>query len=305
MSWQDCMAPDCLEMAAASIDLVIKGRSKDLGGLVVARVLPSARRRLVGPFIFFDHFGPAEFPAGQGIDVRPHPHIGIATVTYLFEGEIMHRDSLGHEQPIRPGAVNWMTAGSGIVHSERTGDKERARDARLHGIQSWIALPRAREEAEPNFFHHSAKSLPVTARDGVRMTLVAGTAYGQESPVAVFSPTFYLDVDMEPGSSATLPEEHEERALYVVSGIVAVGSELLQSGEMAVFKPGGAVPFGAQASTRVMLLGGAAIEGERHIWWNFVSSSRERLERAKADWREGRFDPVPGDDEFIPLPEGF
>ena len=304
MSWQDCMEPDCQEMAAASIDLVIRGRSKDLGGLTVARVLPSARRRLVGPFIFFDHFGPAAYPAGQGIDVRPHPHIGLATVTYLFEGEIMHRDSLGFEQPIRPGAVNWMTAGRGIVHSERSGDEERARDTGLHGLQIWMALPEEHEETEPSFSHHPAETLPVIEKDGVRMTLIAGSAFGEVSPVAVFSPTLYLDIDMAPDSSAVVPDDHEERALYVVSGIVSVGNETFQSGEMVIFKPGGAVPFGAQSAARVVILGGAPIEGGRHMWWNFVSSSKERLEQAKADWREGRFAPVPGDDEFIPLSEG-
>ena len=285
------------------VELTIEPRSRDLGGFSVRRILPYAKRRLVGPMIFLDEMGPAEFPAGAGIDVRPHPHIGLATVTYLFEGEIMHRDSLGVVQPIQPGAVNWMTAGRGIVHSERSGDEERARDARLHGMQSWIALPKAHEEAEPSFTHTPTADLPEIERPGVWMRLIAGTAYGATSPVRTFSPMFYLAAEMPAGSSLTLPSEYEERAVHVASGAVSVAGQDLEVGRMAVFAAGAEITLRAESESRVMLLGGASMDGERHIWWNFVSSSKDRIEQAKSDWKDGRFDPVPGETEFIPLPE--
>ena len=306
MSHQPCHEPDCTERAgeaAGQVALVIEPRARDLGGFSVRRILPVARRRMVGPFVFFDHMGPAAFPAGEGIDVRPHPHIGLATVTYLFEGEILHRDSLGIVQPIRPGAVNWMTAGRGIVHSERSGPEERARDARLHGIQSWVALPRGDEETAPAFHHHPAETLPVVERDGAHMTLIAGTAYGANSPVATFSPTFYLDAVLEAGAAIDLPAEHEERAVYVVEGGVTLAGEDLAAGRMAVLAPGGAPRITAKEASRLMLLGGAPMDGRRTIWWNFVSSSKDRIEQAKADWTAGRFPEVPGETEFIPLPE--
>ena len=285
------------------VDLVIEPRSRDLGGFSVRRILPYAKRRLVGPVIFLDEMGPAEFPAGSGIDVRPHPHIGLATVTYLFEGEIMHRDSLGVVQPIRPGAVNWMTAGRGIVHSERTGEEERARDTRLHGMQSWIALPQAEEETEPSFTHTPTAELPEIERPGVWMRLIAGSAYGATSPVKVFSEMFYLHAEMTAGASLSLPDEHAERALYLVSGRLAIAGKSYAPNTMVVFREGEPVELLATAGSRVMLLGGAPIDGQRHIWWNFVSSSPERLEQAKADWKAGHFPKVPGEDEFIPLPE--
>ncbi|WP_282605376.1 pirin family protein [Pelagibius sp. Alg239-R121] len=286
------------------VSLIIEPRAKDVGGFGVRRVLPHARCRTVGPFIFFDHMGPVDFPPGQGIDVRPHPHIGLATVTYLFEGEIFHRDSLGVEQAIRPGAVNWMNAGRGIVHSERTGDEERAKTSRLNGIQSWIALPLSHEECEPSFHHHPADSLPIIKGRGVRMCLIAGSAYGKRAPVETPSEMFYLDAVLSPGAELILPDEYEERAIYVVEGAVRLdGGTEIGEGKMAVFHPSVEVGLSAQEAARVMLLGGRPLDGKRHLWWNFVASTPERLERAKADWKNRCFDPVPGDHEFIPLPE--
>jgi hypothetical protein len=285
------------------VDLVIEPRLRDLGGFAVRRILPYAKRRMVGPFIFLDEFGPVELPAGQGIDVRPHPHIGLSTVTYLFDGEIMHRDSLGVSQAIRPGAVNWMTAGRGIVHSERSGDGERARDKTLHGMQSWVALPLAQEEVEPSFIHHAVDSLPVIEDDGLWMRLVAGRAYGQAAPVAVSSDLFYLHAEIRAGAGLALPDDHAERAVYVVSGAVELGGTSYGPATLAVLKPGMPARLTAIDASRIMLLGGAPLEGRRHIWWNFVSSTPERIEQAKADWQAGHFAMVPGDDEFIPLPE--
>jgi len=282
---------------------VIEPGTRDLGGFSVRRVLPVPRQRSVGPFIFFDEMGPATFAAGEGIDVRPHPHIGLATLTYLFEGEIMHRDSLGVVQAIRPGAVNWMTAGRGIVHSERTGPDERARESRLHGIQSWIALPRDHEEDEPAFIHHPAAALPVLDRKGVRMRLMAGEAYGQRAPVATLSGMFYLDVELAAGARLQLPNEFPERAVYLVAGGVAIDDQIYASGRMLVLNAGHDVELVAQEEARLILLGGEALDGPRHLWWNLVSSRPERVEQAKAEWKAGRFEPVPGDPEFIPLPE--
>ncbi len=288
---------------AEAITRVIDPRSRDLGGFEVRRILPIAKQRMVGPFVFYDHLGPAVFQAGKGIDVRPHPHIGLATVTYLFEGELMHRDSLGFAQQIRPGDVNWMTAGRGIVHSERSSPDARDRDLTLHAIQSWVALPQSHEETEPSFHHHGGETLPSLEIDGVRLRLIAGSAYGETSPVKVFSPTFYLAAEMPAGSRLTLPSEHEERAVHVADGVVSVQGQTLSVGQMAVFVAGAEITVQAEAESLVMLLGGAAMDGERHIWWNFVSSSKDRIEQAKADWKEGRFDAVPGESEFIPLPE--
>ncbi len=286
------------------VSLIIEPRAKDVGGFDVRRVLPFRNRRTVGPFIFFDHMGPVDLPSGQGIDVRPHPHIGLATVTYLFEGEIFHRDSLGVEQAIQPGAVNWMVAGRGIVHSERTAPEERARAGRLNGIQSWIALPLSHEESEPSFQHHPADSLPVIEGEGVRMCLIAGAAYGKRSPVETPSEMFYLDAQLSDDAELVLPDAYEERALYVAEGEVQLSDgSLIKEGTMAVFEPSVNVGLSAREKTRVMLLGGAPLDGKRHLWWNFVASTPERLEQAKADWKNGRFDKVPGDDEFIPLPE--
>jgi redox-sensitive bicupin YhaK (pirin superfamily) len=288
------------------IALVIEARPRDLGGFGVRRALPSVGRRMVGPFIFFDHIGPSEMPPGQGIDVRPHPHIALATVTYLFAGEMDHRDSLGSHQTIKPGDVNWMLAGRGIAHSERTGPEARRRGGPLHGIQSWVALPTADEENAPRFDHHPAATIPHVARPGAALQIVAGTAYGARSPVAVCSPTLYVAATLEAGATLPLPDEHPERAIYVVEGEVEVraGDRRLAPGAMAVFHAG-AAEVRALAPSRFVLIGGAPVDGERHIWWNFVASSPERIERAKSDWKEGRFGIVPGDErEFIPLPEG-
>ena len=284
------------------VELVIEPRARDLGGFEVRRVLPYAQRRMVGPFVFFDHLGPATFPPGKGIDVRPHPHIGLATVTYLFEGEMMHRDSVGAVQNIMPGDVNWMTAGRGIVHSERTATEARARGFSIHGIQLWVALPVEDEESEPSFHHHGKDELPAFELDGVGLRLILGTAYGRASPVKVFSPMFYLDASMPDGTALALPREHEERAIYVADGQVEVGGECYETGRMLVFAPGADVTIRALADSRLMLLGGANI-GPRHIWWNLVSSREDRIEDAKLAWREQRFPNVPGETEFTPLPE--
>jgi redox-sensitive bicupin YhaK (pirin superfamily) len=287
----------------SAIRTLIQPRPRDLGGFSVRRVLPAAGTRMVGPFIFFDHMGPADFAPGTGIDVRPHPHIGLATVTYLYDGALLHRDSLGCVQSIEPGAVNWMTAGRGIVHSERTGEALRASGHRIHGIQSWIALPREAEECEPSFRHHDAASLPDFRLDDARLRVIAGHAFGQRSPVTVLSPTLYVDIRLEAGGSLTLPPEHEERAVYLAEGQASVGGTTLGAGQMAVLAPGATVRLAAIQDVRAMLLGGAALDGPRHLWWNLVSSSPERIERAKADWAAGRFPKVPGETEFIPLPE--
>ena len=294
--------------AAPLLEMVIAPRSRDLGdGFQVRRALPAAQRRMVGPFVFLDQMGPIALPPGRGLDVPPHPHIGLATVTYLFEGEILHRDSLGTVQPIEPGAVNWMTAGPGIVHSERTGPETRARGGPLFGIQAWVALPRADEETEPAFAHHPRDSLPVRDSDGARLRLIAGVLGDAVAPVRTFSAMFYADLRLAPGARFALGAEHEERAAYLVAGSLALAGcdKVFAAGQLLVFRPGAEIVFAAAqpAPARLMLLGGAALDGPRHIWWNFVSSSRERIERAKADWKEGRFPPVPGESEFIPLPE--
>lgn len=303
MSYRDCNEPVCTEADGGGLQQTIEPKEKDLGGFTVRRVLPAPAQRRVGPFIFFDHMGPAEFAPGDGINVRPHPHIGLSTLTYLFEGEIMHRDSLGYAQPIQPDAVNWMTAGRGIVHSERTSDALKATGYRLHGIQAWIALPDGDEEVEPAFEHYPAGTLPVLEESGLKMTLIAGSAYGKTSPVNTFSPLFYLHVEAEGGSAFHLPDEHAERALYVVDGEVAAGGATLAAGTMAIFEPGVDISVAATAPSRLMLLGGAPLGSDRTVWWNFSSSSRERIEQAKRDWQEGRFASVPGETEFIPLPD--
>lgn len=278
-------------------------RTRDLGGFEVRRALPSARRRMVGPFVFFDQMGPAVFGAGIGLDVRPHPHIGLATVTYLFDGELVHRDSLGTVQVIRPGAVNWMTAGQGIVHSERTPAESRTGGGRLFGIQTWVALPRPAEESAPAFAHTPAEELPSVDGDGVRVRVIAGAIHGARSPVRVFSETLYADVALEPGARLEVPSEQEERAAYVVDGVVEESGASFAPGQLLVLRSGAQVVLRATAGARVLVLGGASMDGPRHIWWNFVSSSTERIEQAAADWTAGRFASVPGETEFIPLPE--
>jgi redox-sensitive bicupin YhaK (pirin superfamily) len=286
----------------------IIGKTHDLGdGFFVTRLLPQAQRRSIGPFVFFDYFGPVTFAPGKGIDVRPHPHIGLATITYLFDGSQMHRDTLGSVQEIKPGDVNWMTAGRGIAHSERTGDDVRAAGHRMHGIQSWIGLPRADEEAPPNFQHFGVADLPEREEKGVTLRLIAGEAFGLKSPVKTFSPIFYADARFEAGGALHYPAEHEERALLIIEGEVHIGDEEVEvhgPGAMLALEPGEDVTLYTDAPARVMLLGGAALDGPRHIWWNFVSSDKDRIERAKQEWKDGKFGTIPGDDrEFIPLPE--
>ncbi|HEX5046476.1 MAG TPA: pirin family protein [Gammaproteobacteria bacterium] len=298
MSVQQSYEPECGE-ADGAIELAIEARVRSLGELDVRRVLPAAKRRMVGPFVFFDHMGPVTFRPGQGIAVRPHPHIGLATITYLFEGEIMHRDSLGFVQKIEAGAVNLMTAGRGIVHSERAVDLSSA--SRLHGIQSWVALPLDAEEGAPSFVHHPAATLPEIAVDGCVVRVIVGSAFGRTSPVAAYSPTLYLEAQLPAGASFALPAA-AERAAYVASGSVRLEGRVLSEGTMAVARPGAAITLRSAAGARVLVIGGEPL-GARHIWWNFVSSSEERIERAKQDWRDGRFGKVPGDDEFIPLPD--
>lgn len=284
------------------IDLIIPARKKDLGGgLQVGRILPFAKRRMVGPFVFLDHMGPADFAPGHGVDVRPHPHIGLATVSYLFEGELHHHDSLGTLQTILPGEVNWMTAGRGIVHSERTRPETRAQGYRLDGIQAWVALPDEAEETDPTFAHIGAEELPRFEEGGVSGTVIAGHFFGL-SGVPGRSPLFYAHIEMGQGTRFALPDTYSERAAYVAKGAVKVGDTVLQTGSLAVFGRGDAV-LDAEQPCRLMLLGGEPV-GQRHIWWNFVSSSLERIERAKADWAAGRLALPPTDSaEFIALPE--
>ena len=299
MSFQEATAPKCTE-SKGSVQLVIEPKQKDLGEFTVRRVLPARERQMVGSFIFFDHMGPAEFPPGQGIQVRPHPHIGIATVTYLFEGEIMHRDSLGIVQPIRCGAVNLMTTGSGMVHSERAGD-DLNETSRLHGIQSWMALPLEEEECDPEFIHYPAESIPQLDVNGVQVRVIIGEAFGQSSPVHAYSTTIYLECVMAKGSDLTLPDQFEELGAYVVTGSVIIDDQSYAEGVMAIAADGAAMTLHASEDARIMVVGGDHL-GKRHIYWNFVSSSKERIEQAKSDWRAGNFDTVPGDSEFIPLP---
>jgi redox-sensitive bicupin YhaK (pirin superfamily) len=288
---------------SASAFTLLKPHTRDIGGLEVRRVLPGFPHRTVGPFIFLDHMGPVTFAAGNGIDVRPHPHIGLATVTYLFEGEILHRDSLGSVQAIAPGDVNWMTAGRGIVHSERTAPEVRQAGPRMHGIQTWVALPRASELAEPAFHHHPKAALPHVSVPGVELRVIAGTAFGEHSPVRVFSPTLYVAAEMEAGSAFELPPEHEQRGVYVVDGELSVAGSGVPPQHLAVIEHGESVEVRAATRARAMLLGGAKTDGERFIWWNFVASSRERIEEAKRLWREQRFPRIPGETEFVPLPD--
>ncbi len=283
---------------------ILNPHTRDLGdGFQVQRLLPAFPNKMVGPFIFFDHFGPVDFAPGQGIDVRPHPHIGLATVTYLFEGSQMHRDSAGSVQRIEPGDVNWMTAGIGIVHSERSAPDDRAAGHRLHGLQTWVALPKTHEQIAPSFSHHAKSELPSINSPGVTMRLIAGTAFGQRAPTPTFSPIFYVAVDMLAGASLDLAPEHEERAVYAVEGELRVGGEALPPRHMAVLERGATVRIDAASPARCMLLGGAKMDGDRLIWWNFVASSRELIDAASERWCVQGFPPVPGETEFIPLPD--
>ncbi|BAK68260.1 pirin-related protein [Sphingobium sp. SYK-6] len=288
-----------------AVDMIVLPPVRDLGdGFQVRRALPSHHRRMVGPFVFFDQMGPVTLRAGDGLDVRPHPHIGLATVTYLLEGEILHRDSLGSVQTIRPGAVNWMTAGRGIVHSERSAPHVRAAGGPLFGLQTWVALPKADEETEPGFFHHPADTIPQDSGDGVTIRVVAGSSDGMTSPVPTFSDTLYADVSLDDGARYRLTAEHIERAIYVITGTVEVEGQDggFAAGELVIFKPDVEIVMRAAGPARIMLVGGEPLGEPRNIFWNFVSSSRERIEQAKADWQQGRFPDVPGELDFIPLP---
>ena len=304
MSWLPSNDPILGDIKTCdALELVIVPRVRDLGGFEVRRALPHGKRQIVGPFIFFDQMGPVQFMAGRGIDVRPHPHIGLATVTYLFDGRIMHRDGEGNAQEIAPGAMNLMTAGRGIAHSERTPDVARQTGQTMLGIQSWIALPVAQEEIAPTFQHFDADALPVVADVGVRARVIAGSAFGVRSPVEGLSEWFYAEVTLDPGAAAPLDADYEERAIYVVDGEIEIAGDRFEGPRLLIFRPGDRITIKAARSSRMMFLGGAALEGPRYIWWNFVSSRKERIEQAKEDWRTGRFKPVPNETEFIPLPE--
>lgn len=300
MSRFEATEPACTEYGDA-IRVVVRGRSRDLGGFCVRRVLPASKARSVGPFVFFDEMGPADFSAGQGINVRPHPHIGLATVTYLFEGEIMHRDSLGYVQAIQPGAVNLMTAGKGIVHSERTSEERLATGQRLHGLQVWMALPDDRQEIEPSFVHYPKTALPVIEQDGSVTTVIIGSHGGRVSPVAVHPETVYLSLSLEAGARQRLDASRNQLAVYVVAGQLDVGGQAVEAGEMAVLARR-EVNLDAATASLVMVLGGEDL-GPRNMYWNFVHTSGARIEQAKRDWRDGNFAAVPGDDEYIPLPD--
>ena len=305
MSWHPC--PDPVPGDARSVDAirtVITPRAVDLGEMEVRRALPSKAGQMVGPFIFFDQMGPAEFLTDEGIDVRPHPHINLATLTYLFEGEIRHRDSLGTDMAITPGAVNWMRAGRGIVHSERTSDERRTRGQRLFGLQTWLALPAAMEETDPDFVHYGAHDLPTEDAEGVGMRLIAGRTHGLTSPLDALSDTLYADVTLAQGARFEVEPFYVERALYTISGGIEVSGQPYVPGQLLILHPGDAVTVTASEDARFMVFGGEPMDGPRYIWWNFVSSRRERIEQAQEEWRRGRFDTVPGDEEeFIPLPD--
>ncbi len=310
MSWNPALEPGLPNaVAAASIETVIVPRSRDLGGFEVRRALPAPRRRMVGPFVFFDQMGPAEFITGAGIDVRPHPHIGLATVTYLYSGEFQHRDSLGTNQMIHPGELNWMVAGRGVTHSERTSPQTRQAPHDLFGIQTWVALPEAEEDGPAAFEHFGREALPVLEDEGCSLRVILGSAYGVSAPARVFGEIFYVDAKLEPGARLPLPAEHEDRGLYVVEGEIHVAGDVFAAGRMLVFRPNDPITIGAgPQGARLLLLGGATFSGPRYLWWNFVSSSREKIEHAKEQWRKGRwgeglFD-LPPDDraEFTPAP---
>ncbi len=314
MSWQPCDEPiakpptdDPAPGDARAVDLieqVVVPRARDIGGFEVRRALPAAGRRMVGPFIFFDQMGPSEFLLGEGIDVRPHPHIGLATVTYLFDGEIHHRDSLGTSLAIRPGELNLMAAGSGVVHSERSSETDRETNSRLFGIQAWAALPRSHEEKQATFEHFSADDLPRIEGEGKRVRLVMGEMFGQSSPAAFPHPAFYAEAVLAPGALLPIEADYDERAIYIVSGEIDIAGDSFGAGRLLVLHPGDRISVLANSNARLIVLGGEPMDGPRHIWWNFVSSSKDRIEAAKEDWRQGRFDVVPGDEsEFIPLPE--
>jgi len=304
MSWLPAEEPQAKTAPACrALETIVVPRPRDLGGFEVRRALPSAERRNIGPFVFFDQMGPAELAPGSGIDVRPHPHIGLATVTYLFEGTIVHRDSLGSVQAIEPGAVNWMTAGRGIVHSERSDNELRQRRQKLYGLQIWVALPRRYEETDPDFTHYAADLLPQIEGEGKTVRVIAGSLFGRASPVKTFSKLFYGDTVCRPGASLSLNNEYAERGIYLLEGDVDIHGQRFEPGRLLVFSSGDEITIKAVSAARFVLFGGEPLDSPRHLWWNFVSSSSARIEQAKSDWKNGRFAPVPGDSEFIPLPE--
>ena len=290
--------------AADLVEHIIVPRARDLGGFTVGRVLPATERQMVGPFILLDSFGPGEMLITEKFDVRPHPHIGLATVTYISAGRIVHRDSIGSEQEINPGDVNWMTAGQGIAHSERARPEDIGKTRPVGGFQTWVALPKGHEETVPTFSHHGKDALPVIGANGATVRLIVGELYGERSPVETFSEMFYADVRLEPGAMLPVDSDHEERGAYILSGTVEVAGDRFEAGRLLIFRPGDRLAIKAVTPTNLMLLGGEPMDGPRHIWWNFVSSSKERIDAAREDWKAGRFDKVFGDEkEFIPLPE--
>ncbi|WP_103172501.1 pirin family protein [Paracoccus sp. SY] len=311
MSWNPALTPGCPdEIGPDAIETLIIPRARDLGGFEVRRALPAPKRQMVGPFIFFDQMGPAEFLTNQGIDVRPHPHIGLGTVTYLYRGSFQHRDSTGADQIITPGALNWMIAGRGVTHSERSPEAARQGPSSLLGIQTWIALPDSHEDMAPAFEHHGKDALPVIRDAGITARLILGRAYGETAPATMYSDTFYLDVTLDPRARFPLPADHEDRGIYVTEGSIRIAGQDFEAGQMMVFRPGDAITVQAgDRGARLMALGGETLNGSRHIWWNFVASSRERIEEAKRQWRAerwgaGLFDLPPTDRaEHIPLPE--
>lgn len=311
MSWNPAIEPQCPDAGSLdSIETMIVPRARDIGDFEVRRALPAPKRQMVGPFIFFDQIGPAEFLDDQGIDVRPHPHIGLATVTYLYQGEFQHRDSLGTNQMIYPGEVNWMIAGNGVTHSERTSAETRRATSKLFGIQTWVALPETHEETDAAFEHHKEAVLPMIEGEGKQVRLILGSAYGEQAPVKTFSEMFYADAVLKAGARLPLPEDHEDRGVYVVSGSIEIAGDHFDAGRMMIFRPGDAITVKAgENGARLMLLGGETLGGPRYIWWNFVASSQEKIDDAKqawttGDWQSGRFQLPPGDtEEFIPLPE--
>ncbi|MGB8287500.1 pirin family protein [Rhizobium ruizarguesonis] len=311
MSWNPAIEPGCPdEVGIDAIETLIVPRARDLGGFEVRRALPAPKRQMVGPFIFFDQAGPAELLTGQGIDVRPHPHIGLGTVTYLYRGDFHHRDSTGADQIIRPGELNWMVAGRGVSHSERTSTAARTGPNGLFGIQTWLALPEGHEDVAPMFEHHGKETLPMIEAQGVSVRLILGDAFGKRAPATMFSETFYADVRLEAAARLPMPDNHEDRGIYIVEGSISIAGRDFEAPQMMVFRPGDRITVAAgERGARLMILGGATLSGPRYIWWNFVASSKERIEEAKHEWRaqnwgKGRFDlPINDRDEHIPLPE--
>lgn len=311
MSWNPALTPGCPDdIGVDSIETLIIPRTRDIGAFEVKRALPAPKRQMVGPFIFFDEAGPAEYLTGQGIDICPHPHIGLGTVTYLYRGDFHHRDSIGTDQVILPGALNWMVAGKGVTHSERTSEEGRAGPHSLFGVQTWIALPESHEDMNPTFQHHAKEALPEITDKGICAKLLLGDAYGKSAPATLYSETFYLDVVLEANTRFPLPDNHEDRGLYIVQGSVTVAGQLFEAGRMMVFRPGDHITIAAgEQGARLMALGGATLNGPRYIWWNFVASTRDRIEHAKEEWRaanwgQGQFDLPVGDNKvYVPLPE--